>query len=107
MCKMSFDDGIDYENCCDNCMYNRGKAGQVPVFEANNVTAKLSMIYAGTIEYTNLLLLSERQNLLAENPRGGLKTAAKQTCACEKVLNNFTLQTWPNNGLASRKFPIS
>lgn len=92
MCKMAFDDRIDWENCYDNCMYNRGEAGQVPVFEVYNVTAKLRMMYAGTTEYTDLLLSGERQRLFAENLPGGPKTAAKQTCVYEEALNNFALE---------------
>lgn len=88
-------------------MYNHGEAGQVPVFEAYNVTAKLGMMYAGTAEYSDLLLSSERQKLLARNPLRGPKTAAKQTRACEEALNNFALQTWPNNGLTNLGFLIT
>lgn len=104
---MAFDDRIDYENYCDNCMYNCGKAGQIPVFEAYNVIAKLGMMYDGITEYSNLLLSGERQRLLAKNPPRRPKIAAKQTCAYEETLSNFALQTWLNNGLASLKFPIT
>ena len=31
----------------------------------------------------------------------------KITHVYDKVLNNFALQTWPNNGLTSLKFPIT
>lgn len=67
MCKMTFDDRIDREYYCDNCIYNCAEASQVPDFETNNVTAKLGMIYVRTTEYSNLLLFSEQQMLLATN----------------------------------------
>ena len=71
------------------------------------MTAKLGMMYAGTTEYFNLLFSYKRQRLLARNPLREPKIAAKQTCVCEKRLNNFALQIWPNNGLANLKFPIT
>lgn len=46
--KMVFDNKIDCKNCYDNYMYNNGNAGQVLVFEAYDITAKLDMIYANT-----------------------------------------------------------
>lgn len=45
MCKMTFDDRINCEYYYNNCMYNCGKAKQVLVFVADNMTAKLGMIY--------------------------------------------------------------
>ncbi len=107
MCKMAFDDRINCEYYSDNYMYNHGEAGQVPVFKAYDVTAKLSMMYAGTVEYSDLLFSSKHQRLLAENPLRGPRIVAKQTRACEEALNNFALQTWPNNGFASIKFSIT
>ncbi len=107
MYKIAFDNRIDHEYCSDNCIYNCEEAGQIPVFEAYDVTAKLGMMYAGTAKYSNHLFSSKRQRLLAGNPPRGPRIAAKQTRACEEVLNNFVLQTWLNNGLASLKFPIT
>lgn len=107
MYKMAFDDRIDHENCCDNCVYNHGEVKQIPVFEIYDVTAKLGMIYASITEYSDLLLLGKCQKLLAGNPAKGLKTAPEQTYKCEKALNNFALQTWPNDELASLKLPIT
>ncbi len=68
MCKIAFDDRINREYYCDNCIYNRGEADQILVFKTYNVIAKLGMIYAGTAEYSDLQLSSERQKLLARNP---------------------------------------
>ena len=76
------------------------------MFKVYDVTAKLDMIYVNIAEYSDLLLSSKRQKLLIENLSRGLKIVAKQTRACERALNNFALQTWPNNGLTSLKFPI-
>lgn len=90
ICKKAFDDRVDREYCCDNCMYNSVEAGQVPDFEAYNVTAKLGMMYVRTIEYSDLLLSNERERLLATNPRGP-QTTVDQTPACKKALNNFAL----------------
>ena len=105
--KIEFDNRIDYENCYDNGLYNRGKVRRVPIFEAYDMTAKLGMIYADITKYSNLLLSGERPRLLAGNRPREPKTAAEQTHACEEALNNLVLQTWPNNGLASLKFPIT
>lgn len=91
MYKMTFDDKIDRENCCNNCIYNRREAGQVPVFEAYNVTAKLGIMYAGTTEYSDLLLSGERQRLFAGNPSRGPRTTGDQTSVYEEALNNFAL----------------
>ena len=44
MCKMVFDNRIDYENYYDNYMYNHKEAGQVQVFKIYNVIAKLDMM---------------------------------------------------------------
>ena len=60
MYKIAFDDRINYEYYCDNCIYNRGEARQIPVFEAYDMTAKLGMMYAGIAEYSNLLFSSKR-----------------------------------------------
>ncbi len=68
MYKMAFDDRLEHENYCDNCMYNNAEARQVPEFHGYNVTARLNMIYEHTIEYSNLLLSSERNRLLTTNP---------------------------------------
>lgn len=46
--KMVFDNRIDCKNCYDNYMYNDRNAGQVLVFEAYDITAKLDMIYTNT-----------------------------------------------------------
>ena len=57
-------------------MYNRGKAGQIPVFKANNMTAKLGIMYTDIAKYFDLLLSSKRQRLLTKNLPTGLKTVA-------------------------------
>ncbi len=107
ICKITLDDRINREYCCDNYIYNHGEAGQIPVFETYNVTTKLGMIYMSIVEYSDLLFSSKRQRLLTGNPLRGSRTVAEQTRVCEEALNNFVLQTWPNNGLASLKFPIT
>lgn len=91
MYKIAFDDRINNEYYCDNCMYNCEEARQVPIFETSNPTAKLSMIYAYITGYSNLVLSSDCQKLLARNLFKGPKIAAKQTCICEKTLKNFAL----------------
>ena len=44
-----------------------GRLDKYQCFESYDVTAKLGKIYVGIAEYSNLLLSSERQILLAEN----------------------------------------
>lgn len=68
MCKIAFDDKIDHKYCCNNCIYNYKEAGQVPVFKVYNAIAKLNMMYAGIVEYSDLLFSSKCQRLLARNP---------------------------------------
>ena len=92
ICKMAFDNRMNYENCCDNCIYNCGESGQVSVSEAYNVIAKLGIMYTNKMEYSDLLFSGERQRLLAGNPPRGPKTVAKQTYACKEALINFALQ---------------
>ena len=75
--EIEFDNRIDYENYYDNGIYNCGKIRQVPIFEAYDVTAKLGMIYADIMEYSNLLLSGERPRLFAENRPREPKKAAK------------------------------
>ena len=91
ICKMTFNDKIDCENYCDNCMFNIREVGQVLVFEAYDLIAKLGMMYTDTTEYSNLLLSGERQRLFVRNPPRKSKTVAKQTYAYEEALNNFAL----------------
>ncbi len=106
MCKMAFDDRLEHDNCCDNCMYNNAEVRQVPEFDGYDITARLSMMYEHTIEYSNLLLSNERDRLLAANPIGNPRTAVEQTLACETALNNFAQQTWLDDGLADLRFPV-
>lgn len=56
---MAFDNRIDYKNCCNNYIYNCSKIGQISVFKAYNIIAKLDMKYIETIKYFNLLLLDK------------------------------------------------
>ena len=104
---MAFDDRMNCEHCCDNYIYNRIKEGQVPDFEEYNVSAKLSMMYVHITEYSNLLLFSKCQRLLALNLTRGPQTTINQTYAYEETLNNFALGTWPDNGLVSLNFSIA
>ncbi len=83
MYKMLFDDTINCKYCCNNYIYNRGEVGELPVFEAYNVTAKLGVIYAGIPEYSDLLLSSNHQRLLARNLPKGPRIAVEQTCVCQ------------------------
>lgn len=76
--KIVFDDKINYEYYCDNCIYNRGEVGLVPIFKAYNMNAKLGIMYANTAEYSNLLFFSKRQKLLVQNPLRGPKIAANR-----------------------------
>ncbi len=57
--KIALNNGINCKYYCNNYIYNRAEAGQVPVFKAYNVIAKLGMIYLGIAEYSNVLLSSE------------------------------------------------
>lgn len=56
---MTFDDTINCEYCCDNCINNRGKTGHVLVFDTHNVTSKLGMMYVDTAKYSDVLLSSK------------------------------------------------
>lgn len=107
MYKMAFDDRMDFEYYCYNCIYNHIEIGQVPNFKAYNITAKLGMMYMYTIEYSDLLFFSECQRLLIKNSIRGSQTTANQIRVCEKALNNFMLRIWPVNGLASLNFLIA
>lgn len=64
-------------------------------------------MYVCTKEYSDLLLLSKHQRLLAVNLKRGLWTTANQICVYEEILNNFALWTWPDNGLVSLNVPIA
>ena len=105
--KIAFDDRINCEYYCDNCMYNHIEAGQVLDFEEYNISAKLDMIYVYTKKYSDLLLFSECQRLFIANPTRGPQTTTNQTHAYEKTLNNFILWTWSDNRLASLNFLIA
>lgn len=69
--------------------------------------ARLGIIYKHTIEYSNFLLFSKRDRLLTTNLTKTFKRMVERTLACKTVPNNFAYQTWPNDGLADLKFPIS
>lgn len=60
MYKIAFNDRIDYEYCCDNYIYNCKDIRQISVLETCNMTAKLGMIYTGTVKYSNLWFFSKR-----------------------------------------------
>lgn len=72
MYKMTFGNMMDRKYCYDNYMYNYVKPSQIPNFKAYNITIKLGMIYAHIIKYSDLLLFSEYQRLLAANLTKGL-----------------------------------
>ena len=79
--KIAFNDRIDCEYYYDNYIYNRGKARQVPVFEAYNVIAKLGIIYTDIAKYSDLLLSSKRQRSLARNlPKSPKKKIQTNLC---------------------------
>lgn len=75
--KIAFDNRIDCKNYCNNYMYNCEQAGQVSVFVAYNINAKLDMMYTDTTKYSDLLLLDNCQKLFAGNLPRGPKTVAK------------------------------
>lgn len=52
--KITFDDRIDYEYCCDNYIYNCRKTRKIPIFDTYNLIAKFGIIYIGIVEYFNL-----------------------------------------------------
>ncbi len=93
ICKIAFEDRLECDNCCDNCMYNNAEARQVPEFDGYDITARLNIMYKHTIEYLNLLFSSKRDRLLVANPIRNPRTAVEQTLACETALNNFAQQT--------------
>lgn len=66
--KMAFNNRIDYEICCDNCMYEREETRQIPIFKSYNMTVRPSIIYVSIIEYSDILVSSKRQRLHIENP---------------------------------------
>lgn len=74
---MAFNNKIDCEYYCDNCMYDCDKTRQVPVFEAYNVIAKLDIMYVGIVKYSDLLLSRKCQKLFTGNLPRGLRTAVK------------------------------
>ena len=86
-------------------MYNHTDAGQVPDFDLHNVTTRLAMMYERTLEYSNLQISAERNRLRATNPRNP-RTIAEQALACEKALDSFARQRWPDHSLANIKFPF-
>lgn len=104
---MAFNNRMNCKYCYNNYIYNYAKVGQIPDFEAYNITAKLGMIYNSIIKYSDLLLSSEHKGLLAANPIKSSQTIAKKTYVYKKTLISFALQTWPNNILVSLKFPIT
>lgn len=59
MCKMIFDDKMNCKHWYDNYIYNYIEAGQVSNFKNYDVSAKLGMIYARTIKYSDLLFFSD------------------------------------------------
>lgn len=91
ICKMGFNNRIDYEYCYNNYIYNYVEARQVPNFKTYNIIAKLGIMYAHIIEYSDFLLSSERKKLLVTNPTKGLETIVEQICVYEKILNSFGL----------------
>ena len=54
MCKIAFDDRLERDNYCNNCIYKNVKVRQVSEFNGYNITVKLSMMYKYTIKYLNL-----------------------------------------------------
>ncbi len=79
-------------------------AGQVPDFELHDVTAKLSMMYERTLEYSERQLSAKRDRLRTTNPRKP-RAMAEKALACEEALNGFARQRWPDHDLADIKFP--
>ena len=106
ICKMAFNNRLERENFCDNCIYKRAKAKQVPKFDGYDITARLGMMYKYTIEYSNFLFSRERERLLAANPTRTSQLMVERTLRCKTVLNNFVYWTWPDDGFADLKFPI-
>lgn len=68
---MAYDDRMNYEHYYLNCIYNYIEASQVLNFEKYNVSAKLGMIYACIIKYSDLLFFSKHQKLFVANPTRG------------------------------------
>lgn len=101
---MTFDNRINREHCCDNCIDDHIEIDHVPDFEKYDISVELGLMYVYTIKYFNFLLLSKCQKLLVTNPIRSPETIADQTCVYKKSLNNFSLWTWPDNGLASLNF---
>ena len=93
MCKMAFDNRLERENCCDNCMYKRAEAGQMPEFDGYDIMVRLGIMYEHTIEYSNFLLSRERDRLLIANSTRTSRLTVERTFRCETVLNNFAHRT--------------
>ena len=89
MCKMVFDDKLKRDNGCDNCIYKNAEERQMLGFDGYNIMARLSIIYEHTIEYSNLLLSSKRDRLLAVNLIRNSRIMVEQTLVCKTALNNF------------------
>lgn len=106
MCKIAFDHRLKRDNYYDNCMYSNAELEQVLKFNGYNITARLGIIYEYTIEYSNLLFSSKRDRLLTANLIKNPKTTNKQILSCKTVLNDFILQTWPDNSFVDLKSPI-
>lgn len=104
---MVFDNRIECDNCYDNYIYKKAEVKQVLEFNSYDIIARLGMMYEHMIEYLNLLISSERNRLRIANPTKNPRITVKQTLVCKTILNKFTHWTWPDNGLADLKFPIS
>lgn len=96
MCKMAFDDQLNRDNCCDNCMFKSVEVGQVPEFNICDMTARMGIMYKSTVEYADLLLSTKRNRLFAATLVRNPRTAAKLTIKCKTALNDFAQRIWPN-----------
>lgn len=64
---MIFDDRLENDNYCKNCIYKNAEIRQILEFDGYNIIARLNIIYKHIIEYLNFLLFSKHDRLLAVN----------------------------------------
>lgn len=89
MCKIAFDNQLNYDSCCDNCIFKDVKVEQVPKFNIYDLTLRMGIIYKHIIEYANLLLFTICNRLFAATLARNLRTIVKLTIKYETALNNF------------------
>lgn len=70
-------------------MYKYVEVKQVPEFDNYNIIISLGIIYKYIIEYSNLLLSSKHNRLLAANSIKNPRITTEQILVFKIVLNNY------------------